>query len=128
MFAYVLTPVFRKHLNVAWPYSAGAAGPCPISAWAGELGLGAGTGLGQDGLPTEEMEGEHCLQGVREWLWQWQQLEAQMARSQERWAGGRRESQEEQEAWVSLTSGLRAPETQPRPGGDGEAKEGRLER
>lgn len=66
MFAYVLTPVFRKHLNVAWPYSAGAAGPCPISAWAGELGLGAGTGLGQDGLPTEEMEGEHCLQGVRE--------------------------------------------------------------
>ena len=51
-----------------------------------------------------------------------------MARSQERGAGGRRKSQEEQKAWVSPTSGLRAPETQPRPGGDGGAKEGRLER
>lgn len=74
------------------------------------------------------MEGEYCLQGVRGWLWQWQQLGAQRARSQERGAGGTGESQEEQETWVSPTSGLRAPETQLRPGGDGGAKAGRLGR
>ena len=85
---------------MAWPCCCRAHCTLPCFSMGRWPRPGTGTGLGQEGC--QQRNGRWVLSsGVRGWLWQWQQLGAQRARSQERGAGGTGESQEEQEAWVS---------------------------